>query len=255
MTLAALLAATLIQPAHASASADAPPAAATYRLSENPTHVEWSGPERPWRGDHRFQNVFCLRFPDGSRVTAMTEAMFNDHTLYFSRAMYDEARTSVYVVTSRLPATLSPAAEFNAQRERAEGVAARFPDRVSTSTATSALGPVVIERLRNVSEGSVERPFPFERSLFGEPNESASSLSEHRTLTNAGSRIEIAALQGFPKPLSAADEAAAAAALSGLLDRTEAALVECTLEMNLAGGQRGSDSHARSADAARAPQP
>src|SRR6478672_6274639 len=56
-----------------------------------------------WDGKHNFINVFCLEFPRSKDAEALAWAMYNNNSLYFSRAAYKDA-TALYVVTSTVPA-------------------------------------------------------------------------------------------------------------------------------------------------------
>ena len=207
-------------------------ATAAYQISSGPTSAQFEGTPSAWGGQHAFADVFCLRFPDAAKAGSMLEAMFNNNTLYYSRAGYPDSKTFIHVVTSMLPATLSPRAEFEAQRTRAETQAQATSTHIQTRVLDSGLGPVVSERIRNVSGGDASRPFPFERALMGDLDSPLHTLSVHRSITNNGSRIELAVLRTFAPALPPEDEDAAAAAVEILADRSVEALVECTTAMN-----------------------
>lgn len=179
-----------------------------------------------------FANAFCRHFPDAAQAGSLLEAMFDNNTLYYSRAGYPESKTFIHVATSMLPAALSPQAEFEAQRTRAETQAQATPTHIQTRVLDSGLGPVVSERLRNVSGGDASRPFPFERALMGDLDSPLHTLSVHRSMTHGGSRIELAVLRSFAPALPPEDEDAAASAVETLADRSVEALVECTTAMN-----------------------
>jgi hypothetical protein len=227
IVLAALAAtAALAGPAGpAEPDAPAPPA---YALSAPFNEIRRAGTLAPWSGEHRFGNVFCLRFPDPADSATLAETMFNDNTLYFSRLEYPARRLNLYVVTSRLPATLDRDGEHAQQQARARQYVEQLPTHAHADVAPSALGPSVTLRLRNVLQGDGSAPFPFERRFGGELDSPLFSLSAHRLFTHNGSRIELAALQGFQPPLAPEQEATAAAALDAFVDRAATSLAECS---------------------------
>lgn len=208
-------------------AAPSPPAAPAYTLSAPFKELRRDGVPA-WDGEHRFGDVFCLRVPDPAEGTALAETFFNHHTLYFSRVDYPSRRINLYVVTSRLPAQLDPSGEHAEQQARAQQYVQQLPTHAHVGEMRTALGPSVTLRLRNVLEGGGSAPFPFERRFGGEADSPLFSLSTHRLFSNNGSRIELAALQGFSPPLRPEQETAAAEALEAFVDRAAASLGECT---------------------------
>ncbi|MGL6289845.1 MAG: hypothetical protein ACRC2H_04070 [Silanimonas sp.] len=203
-------------------------AAPAYALSAPFNEIRHADAGMPWSGEHRFGDVFCLRFPDPADSAALAETMFNDNTLYFSRVEYPNRRLNLYVVTSRLPATLDRDGEHAAQRMIAQQYVAQIPTHAEAGEMPTALGTSVTLRLRNVVQGDGSAPFPFERRFAGEPDSPLRTLSTHRLFSNNGSRLELAALQAFEPALTAGEEAAAAKALDAFVDRAAASLAECT---------------------------
>lgn len=203
-------------------------ASPSYTLSAPFNEIRHADAGMPWSGEHRFGTVFCLRFPDPADSTVLAETMFNHNTLYFSRLEYPSRRLNLYVATSQLPADLDPAAEHNAQRALARQYVAQIPTHAHAGEMSTALGPTVTLRFRNVVQGDGSAPFPFERRFGGEPDSPLQTLSAHRLFSNNGSRIELAALQAFEPALAPGEEAAAAKALDALIDRAATSLAECS---------------------------
>jgi hypothetical protein len=119
----------------AATEAPATPTTPRYALSAPFNEIRVAGPGVPWAGEHRFGDVFCLRFPDPSDSTALAETMFNDNTLYFSRLEYPNRRLNLYVVTSRLPAGLDRDGEHVAQRAIARQYVAQIPTHTDAGDA------------------------------------------------------------------------------------------------------------------------
>ncbi len=243
--LIALLAGVFL-PAAALATATASTASMpAYSVTGTPVVAQWSGDGPRWSGDHSFLNVFCLRAPAPASVSRVAEALFNNGSLYFSRIDYPQAM-ALYVVTSTMPAHLDRHSEHTDQKARARQLAEQIPTHAVAGEVQTALGTNVTLRLRNVLQGDLTAPFPFERRFAGEPDSPLQSLSVHQLFSNNGSRIELAALRFFEPALTREQEAGAVASLEAFVAEAADSLAQCTANQS----QSGSDSRSTSASEA-----
>ncbi|MGE5469530.1 MAG: hypothetical protein ACM3X0_01900 [Bacteroidota bacterium] len=180
-----------------------------------------------WKGEHRFGNVFCLTFPRSTDTEALAEAMYNNNTLYFSRAAYNDM-TALYVVASTVPAGRSVDVEIgNLAAQNQKGVDA-YPANLAQSRTTGLLGPSLVLTVRNSNEGAKGSPFPFARSFTARPDGRLVSASVHRLFVHGRDRIELAGLRYFKTPIEPEHEAEALAALSSLVEAAADSLQSCT---------------------------
>lgn len=185
---------------------------------------------KQWNGRHAFGNVFCLTLPRGEQIGSLAEAMYNNNSLYFSRAAYENL-TAIYVVASIVPAGRTAEVEISnlaAQNRRAIDV---YPANFSQSNAQGALGSSLVLTVRNAREGGNAAPFPFVRPVDPRPDAPLASLSVHRLFVHGRDRIELAGLRYFKEPVSAEGEAQATAELAALVEEAAESLQSCTAKL------------------------
>lgn len=185
-----------------------------------------------WDGQHRFGNVFCLSFPRPTEAKHFAYALYNDNTLYYSRAMYEGTETTgVFVVTSTVPPGRSVETEIgNLEAQNRESVAA-YPGNFRQSRMTGPLGPSLTLTIRNSTAGPKDRIFPFARTLANHPDGQLRTLSVHRLFVRGSDRIEIAGLRYFNAPISKDGEADVIAALSALVESAADSLQSCSVSL------------------------
>jgi len=208
-----------------SASAQQP-----FQLSSKFLEAKFSGKQQLWSGQHRFGSVLCLTFPRANDAEALAEAMYNNNTLYFSRAAYNDM-TAIYVVASTVPAGRSVEVEIgNLAAQNQKNVEA-YPRNFSQSQTYGVLGPSLVLTVRNPKEGGKDAPFPFVRSIDPRAEAPLTSLSVHRIFVHEHDRIEIAGLRYFKQPVSADHEAQAVSELSALIEQAAESLQSCTAKL------------------------
>jgi hypothetical protein len=223
----------------------------SFQLSSKFLEARFFGKQQLWNGQHRFGNVLCLTFPRANNAEALAEAMYNNNTLYFSRAAYNDM-TAVYVVSSTVPAGRSVEVEIgNLATQNQKGVEA-YPRNFSQTQTNGVLGPSLVLTVRNPREGGKDAPFPFVRSIDPRADAPLSTLSVHRLFVHERDRIEVAGLRYFKEPVSADNEAQAVLELSALVEQAAESLQSCTAKLpSRAQSKDGDGSPASPPDAAR----
>ena len=189
----------------------------TFQLSSKFLEARFSGQQKVWDGQHRFGSVLCLTFPRATDAEALAEAMYNNNTLYYSRAVYNDM-TALYVVASTVPAGRSVETEIgNLAAQNQRNVDAR-PDYFKQTKVAGVLGPSLLLIIRNSIEGPKDAPFPFARSVVTRPDGQLKSLSVHRLFVRNRDRIEVVGLRYFKEPLAQEREAEAVSALSEFVE-------------------------------------
>jgi hypothetical protein len=203
-----------------------------FQLSSKFLEARFSGNPNVWDGQHRFGNVFCVKFPRANDAEALAEAMYNNNTLYFSRAAYKDV-TALYVVSSTVPAGRAVDVEIaNLAAENQKSVEA-YPDYFKLSQVKGLLGPSLALTVRNAKEGSRGSPFPFVRSIAIHPDGLLTSLSVHRLFVRGQDRIEVVGLRYFKEPIVKKNEADAVLALSAFVEDAADSLQTCTANLPL----------------------
>jgi hypothetical protein len=188
-----------------------------------------------WNGQHRFGNVFCLTFPRSADAEAIAEAMYNNNTLYFSRAAYNDT-TGLYVVASTVPAGISSELEIENLAAVHRKSADAYPSVITASQSIGLLGPSLTLTIRNSLEGKMGSPFPFARSIASRSDGRLASLSVHRLFVYKGSRIEVAGLRYFKEPVESDQESKAVSELAAFVEEAAESLQSCTV--TLQGGPK-----------------
>lgn len=202
----------------------------SFQLSSKFLEARFSGNQKVWDGQHRFGNVLCLKFPRATNAEALAEAMYNNNSLYFSRAAYKDM-TALYVVASTVPAGRTVEVEIgNLAAQNQKNVEAR-PDYFKQTQAKGLLGPSLVLTVRNMKEGPKELPFPFARSIVTRPDGLLTSLSVHRLFVHGQDRIEVVGLRYFKEPLDPEHEAEAVSALSAFVEEATDSLQSCTANL------------------------
>ncbi|WP_394756817.1 hypothetical protein [Rhodoferax sp.] len=202
----------------------------SFQLSSKFLEARFSGKQQLWNGQHRFGNVFCLTFPRANDADALAEAMYNNNTLYFSRAAFNDM-TAIFVVASTVPAGRSVEVEIgNLSAQNQKGVEA-YPRNFSQSQANGVLGPSLVLTVRNAKEGEKGQVFPFVRPVDTRADAPLMSLSVHRLFVHERDRIEVAGLRYFKVPVSADKEAQAVSELSALIEQAAESLQSCTTKL------------------------
>ena len=201
----------------------------SFVLSSKFVEGRFSG-QQFWPGDHRFGNVFCLTFPRASEAEAMAVALYNNNTLYFSRAAYKNL-TALYVVTSVVPAGRSVDVEIGNLAAQNRKFIESYPRNVTQTQTNSAFGPSLTLTVRNAKEGGKDAPFPFVRSLDPRSDAPLTSLSVHRLFVHGRDRIEVAGLRYFKTPIAEDQEAGTVSDLTALVEEAAVSLQSCTSKL------------------------
>jgi hypothetical protein len=202
----------------------------SFQLSSKFIEARFFGKQKVWDGQHRFGNVLCLKFPRANEAEALSEAMYNNNSLYFSRAAYKDM-TALYVVASTVPAGRTVEVEIGNLAAQNQKIIESRPDHFKQTQLKGLLGPSLTLTVRNMMEGSKESPFPFARPISIRPDGLLTSLSVHRLFVHGQDRIELAGLRYFKEPLGPDQEAEAVSELSALVEDAADSLQSCTANL------------------------
>lgn len=202
----------------------------SFQLSSKFIEARFSGKQKLWNGQHRFGNVLCLTFPRADNAEAFAEAMYNNNTLYFSRAAYNDL-TAVYVVSSTIPAGRSAELEIENLKAQNQKHVETYPHNFSQTETRGMLGPSLTLTVRNAKEGGKDAPFPFVRPVDPRTDAPLTSLSVHKLLVHEHDRIEVAGLRYFKTPISVEQEAQAISEITALIEQATESLQACTAKL------------------------
>lgn len=178
---------------------------------------------------HMLPGVFCLEFPPGAREPF--EAVFTSgNAVHVARATY--ATHAAYVVASTLPPGRSVEEELAAQRARAHSVQVSAAPLIQTGERTSALGPVLTMRMRDVATRSPRGEFPLELAFHDTAGGAPVSFAASRLFVRGPDRIEVVVL-AKPSGAAPADIASRQSEVDALADDLLADLQRCTAALPL----------------------
>lgn len=202
----------------------------SFQRSSKFTEARFTGNQKVWNGQHSFGNVLCLKFPRADEAEALAVAMYNNNSLYFSRAAYKDM-TAIYVVASTVPVGRTVEVEIgNLAAQNQKSIESR-PDHFKQTQLKGLLGPSLTLTVRNMIEGPKESPFPFARSIAIRPDGLLTSASVHRLFVRGQDRIELVGLRYFKEPLGPDHEAEAVSVLSALVEDAADSLQSCTANL------------------------
>ena len=201
-----------------------------YQLSSDFFEARFSSNQKEWNGQHRFGNVLCLKFPRANDAEALAEAMYNNNSLYFSRAAYKDM-TALYVVSSTVPAGRTVEVEIGNLAAQNQKSVEALPDYFKQTQVNGLLGPSLTLTVRNMKEGPKESPFPFARSIAIRPDGLLTSLSVHRLFVHGQDRIEVVGLRYFKEPVGPDQETKAVSVLSAFVEDAADSLQSCTANL------------------------
>ncbi len=204
-----------------------------YRLSTKFHEVMFTKGQ-VWNGQHKAENVFCVKFPRAAQAEALAVALYNENRLYFSRVAYRE-QIGIYVVSSKVPEGRSADEEIEKITSNNLKSAQTHPRNFKVGSATGALGPSVVLTMRNSVEGANDAPFPFVRSFANRADGRLYSISIHHLFVHDGNRIEVAGLQYLKEPVDADKEAEVTNMLAELVAEASDSLQTCTLGLPARG--------------------
>jgi hypothetical protein len=217
---------------HAPDTASVAPGQQPFQLSTKVIDVDLSRTTN-WVGKHSFANVFCLNFPDNGNVKWLEYAMYNNNSLYHSRASYNYVDpTALYVATSTVPAGRSVETEIgNMEANNLRGVQAH-PAIFKQHRVNGVLGPSLVLAVRNARDGDGKQSvFPFNRNFQSRTDGLLASLSVHRLFVRGSDRIEVAGLRYFKAPITSDGETVAVAQLTALVEEMANSLQSCTVNL------------------------
>lgn len=202
----------------------------SFQLSSKFVEAKFFGKQPFWNGQHRFGNVLCLTFPRANNAETFAEAMYNNNTLYFSRAAYNDM-TVIYVVSSVVPAGRSVEVEIENLAVKNQKNVTAYPHNFSQRETSGALGPSLVLTVRNAKEGGKDALYPFVQSFDLRSDAPLTSLAVHRLFVHEHDRIEVAGLRYFKAPISEDQEAQAISELSALVEQAAESLQSCTSKL------------------------
>ena len=146
-------------------------------------------PAMPQR--HARPGVFCLDFPPGAREP-FEAVSISGGAVHVARAM--DATDAAYVVASTLPDGRSVDQELTLQRSRARPVQTQAPALVQANERKSALGSVLMMRMRDVAASSPGGEFPLDLAFHDTAGGAPVSFAASRLFVRGPDRIEAAIL-------------------------------------------------------------
>lgn len=211
-----------------------PSSAQQYRFSAGPWVVKVEGKGQFGRlvKHQTFPglNVYCFDLPDSMVVDTMTFGLLNGNAITFADYPDPSNQLTAFIVTSTLPQGRTPDADYETllatdrNSEKAIGDRRRF----AVDTGTSAWGPTIQIRMRNVAASTKDGWFPLTRGLYENGDGPPHTRSTHRLFMRGTNRFEVAVVGNPKKPGDETSEAEALASIEELADQITESLQRCT---------------------------
>lgn len=201
----------------------------SYQLSTKTHNVEF--PKGTWKGDLLFPDVYCATAPSPEKAEHLTQAMYNNNTLYRVAVEYPE-KTLLAVAFSSIPMGRSADEDVSTiltMKRMMQDRVKNMPVVLEVSELTTGFGKTVGVRMNNVKSDTPDvGPFPLGMQMFIPPNGALSSMSVHRIFARGAVRFEVAAMQIAPRPLTNSTEAEMKDHLSMMVETLTESLQKCT---------------------------
>lgn len=188
-------------------------------------------PKGAWKGELLFPNVYCAKAPSPEKAEHLTQAMYNNNTLYRVAIEYPE-KVLLAVAFSSIPmgrAADEDVATILTMNQMMQNQVKNTAAVLEVSDLTTSFGKTVGLRMNNVKSDTPEvGPFPFARQIFIPPNGGLFSMSVHRIFARGAVRFEVAAMQIAPQQQTSSTEDQMKDRLSTMVDTLMDSLQKCT---------------------------
>lgn len=207
--------------------------AETYQVSAKPYTMTW--PNGKWDGKFS-KSIFCLNFPNAENAKELTQAMFNNNSLYVIRVPYEENIVVGLAITTRPPSqSADEDIELFLKKYRSNAQrASEFSQVYEVSELATDFGKVIGLRFNNiVSDTPGTGPFPVGRGLMQRSDDKIISMSVHRFFERGPDRFELGVLKIAQEPLLLSDENQMKAELTHIADQALLSLQQCSASLPL----------------------
>jgi hypothetical protein len=184
-----------------------------------------------WQGELLFPNVYCATAPSPEKAERLTQAMYNNNTLYRVAIEYPE-KILLAVAFSSIPMGRSAeqdVATILTMNQMMQNRVKNTTAVLEVSDLTTSFGKTIGLRMNNVKSDTPEiGPFPLARQIVIPPNGGLFSMSVHRIFARGAVRFEVAAMQIAPQPQLNSTEEEMKTRLSTMVDTLTDSLQKCT---------------------------
>ena len=203
--------------------------AATYKLSGKSYVLTW--PNGNWDGKFSIPNLFCLSFPNPTDANELTQAAFNNNSLYITRVSYKENLVAAIGISTR-PPTRAAEDDINLFLEHYKKESSTAKDDgliYDVIEFSTDFGKTIGLRFNNIISDTAETgPFPFERRLFKSESNNVKSMSVHRFFERGPDRYEIGVMQVLSQPISISNDNELNSKLTTIADEIVHSFQQCT---------------------------
>lgn len=178
-----------------------------------------------WSGNHSFNDVYCLKFPEPEKAMVLMERFYVHNTVHLARVSC-QGNMMINVVASTLPPGRTPEAEMKELADylqQSEKVSGRSHH---ITREYGVFGTVLTTRINNLAPASQQAPYPLVHAFL--PDDTLESISVSRLFVRGADRFEIALYQLAPQNAGAVQEAAMVNRLQALADEALSSFEICT---------------------------
>lgn len=201
----------------------------SYQLSGKPSDVDL--PKGLWKGDLLFPNVYCANAPFPEKAEHLTQALYNNNTLYRVAVQYPE-KVLLAIAFSSIPTGRSADEDVTTILKMSQMTQNRIKNTAAVfevSDLTTNFGRTVGLRINNVKSDTPEiGPFPFAKQIIIPPSGGIFSMSVHRIFARGSVRFEVAAIQIAPQQQTSSTEGEMKDHLSTMVNTLTDSLQTCT---------------------------
>ncbi len=188
-------------------------------------------PKGMWKGHLSFSDVYCATAPSPETAEHLTQAMYNNNTVYRAAIEYP-GKILLAVAFSSLPMGRSAEEDVETiltMRRMMQERVKNMPTVLEVSDLKTSFGKTVGVRMNNVKSDIPELgPFPLGMQMFIPPKGGLFSMSVHRIFARGAVRFEVAAIQIAPQPQTDSTEGEMKEHLSTMVETLTDSLQKCT---------------------------
>jgi hypothetical protein len=197
------------------------------QYEESAKGVDARGTPGWWNGEHTFSSVLCVKFPRPEGVFRLMENLYNGNAIYLVRAEYVD-KMIASVTSSTMPPGRTVEQEIPRLAEVERAAERSYGHSYNISEFSTAFGPTIGLRIRDVSPGGRNGPFPLVRALYRPAKLPIESVSVHRLFARGVDRFEVAVLQLAPDGATDRTEVDMTERTTWFADQLVKSLQECT---------------------------
>jgi len=199
-----------------------------YDVSSDVYRSSWAA--GTWNGAHKFENVYCVVFPQPKQALEKIEVFYNNNAIHLTRVTYS-GKIMANIVVSSVPNGRTMGHEITNLLNIERGLEKAYQHDFNIEVMRSVFGPAIQLKIKDVAPSGKKAPFPLVRPIFKPAKTPIESMSIHRLFIHLPDRYEIAIFQMAPDNANSKTEAEMERQLIQMADEIVSSPKKCSKQL------------------------